>query len=100
MAQINISGNNFYDDSRMVGEFNEYNFNWNELEREADALKNKTVGNTMLSPAMTELQAAIKSKNKGSVIRAIRQYTTAFSSAMFANLASAGILELINNFLH
>lgn len=99
MAQFNISGNYFGSGSNMFGDYKEYNFNWSELEREANALKDETAGDTTLAPAVTELQTAIKSKNEHSVIQAIGQYAAAFSSATFANLASAGILTLIKAFL-
>lgn len=99
MAQFNISGNNFYGDASVFRHYNEYNFNWSQLEREADKLKTETAGDATLSPAVTELQTAIRSKNEHSVVQAIRQYAAAFSSATFANLASAGILALVNNFL-
>lgn len=99
MAQFNISGNNFYDNASLFGQYNEYHFDWGELERETDALKAKTAGDAALSPAVTELQAAVASRNKGSVVRAVRQYAAAFSSAAFANLASAGVLALVHQFL-
>lgn len=99
MAQINISGNNFYDDSSLFRHYNEYNFNWSELEREVGMLRTETAGDATLSPAVTELHAAITSKKEHNVVQAIRQYASAFSSATFANLASAGILALVNSFL-
>lgn len=99
MAQFHISGNNFYDDASVFRHYNEYNFNWSELEREVDTLKAETAGDTTLSSAVTELQTAIKSKNEHSVIQTIGQYIAAFSSATFANLASAGILALVKAFL-
>lgn len=99
MAQFNISGNNFYDNASLFGQYNEYHFNWDELEREADALKAKTAGDAVLSPAVAELQAAVARRDKGGVVQAVRQYAAAFSSAAFANLASAGVLALVHQFL-
>lgn len=100
MAQFNISENHFASGSNMFGSYNEYNFSWSELEREADTLKAETAGDSILAPAVTELQTAIKSKKEHSVKQVIEQYAAAFSSATFANLASAGILALVNAFLH
>ena len=99
MAQFNISGNHFASGSNMFGNYKEYNFNWSELEREADTLKAETAENTTLAPAVTELQTAINSKDGHSVAQVIGQYAAAFSSATFANLASAGILALVRAFL-
>lgn len=99
MAQFNISGNNFYDNASLFGQYHEYHFDWGQLEREADVLKAKTAGDAVLSPAVTELQAAVVSRDKGSVVRVVRQYAAAFSSAAFANLASAGVLALVRQFL-
>ncbi len=99
MARFNISGNNFYKGSSLFGQYNEYNFNWSELESEVNTLRTKTAGDATLSPAVTELHAAISSKKEHSVVQAIQQYASTFSSATFANLASAGILALVKSFL-
>ncbi len=99
MAKIIISGNNFYDHSRAIGEQKEYNFNWSELQREAAALKDKAETDTELASAVAELQTAINCKEENSVKRAVGRYAAAFSSATFANLASAGVLALVKAFL-
>ncbi len=99
MTNFTISGNNLYDEASIIKNYNEYNFNWDELDHEVASLKNETAADTTLAPAVTELQTAIKSKNKNSVRQAVNQYVTEFSSATFANLASAGILALVKAFL-
>lgn len=99
MAQFNISGNQFAPGSNVFGHYNEYNFNWNDLEHEVAALKDKAAADTTLTPVVTELDSAIKSKEEHRIRQVIGQYATAFSSATFANLASAGILALVKAFL-
>lgn len=99
MAQFNISGNYITNGSKIIEHYNEYNFNWDKLEQEAGALKDKAATDTALTPAVSELQTAIKNKETNSVRQTIRQYAAEFSSATFANLASAGILALVKAFL-
>lgn len=99
MAQFNIHENHFASGSTMFGEYKEYNFNWSELEYEASVLKDKVAMDATLAPAVTELQTAVKSKEGHRVKQIVGQYAAAFSSATFANLASAGILALVKAFL-
>lgn len=98
MATFNVSGNIFESGSNMIENYNEYNFNWSQLEREIDVLKEKTEADVALSPAVTSLQSAIKCKDEGSIKQTISKYAADFLSSTFANLASSGIISLVKIF--
>lgn len=101
MVQINFEANSIQTGGTGIGCVNEYNISWPNLEQELAALKRKTAKeNPTLTPAVEELETAVKREDKSSIRRVIEKYAAAFSSATFANLASAGILELIKIFAH
>lgn len=101
MVQINFEANSIQTGGTGIGCVNEYNINWSNLEQELAALKRKTIEDkSQLTPAVEELETAVKREDKSSIRKVIKKYAAAFSSATFANLASAGILELIKIFAH
>ena len=101
MVQINFEPNSIQTGGTGVGCVNEYNINWSNLEQEFTALKHKTAKeNPKLALAVEELETAVKSRKPSGIAAAVQKYTAAFSSATFANLASAGILELVKIFAH
>ena len=96
MVQINFEPNSIQTGGTGIGNVNEYNISWPSLEQELAALKCRTAEQEpQLTPAVEELETAVKGKDKSSIGKVIGKYAAAFSSATFANLASAGILELI-----
>ena len=93
MVQINFEPNSVQAGGTGIGTVNEYNISWSNLEQELAALKRKTAKeDPKLVPAVEELE------DKSSIRKVIGKYAAAFSSAAFANLASAGIMELIRIF--
>lgn len=101
MVQINFEANSIQTGGTGIGCVNEYNINWPNLEQELAALKRKTIEDkSQLAPAVEELETAVIREDKSSIRKVIEKYAAAFSSATFANLASAGILELIKLFAH
>lgn len=101
MVQINFEPNSIQTGGTGIGCVNEYNISWPNLEQELAALKCKTAKeNPTFSPAVEELETAVKEEDKSSIRKVIEKYAAAFSSATFANLASAGIMELIKIFAH
>ncbi len=101
MININFEANSIQTGGTGIGCVNEYNINWPNLEQELAALKCKTAKeNPTLTPVVEELETAVIREDKSSIRKVIEKYAAAFSSATFANLASAGILELIKIFAH
>ena len=101
MVQINFEPNSIQTGGTGIGCVNEYNISWTNLEQEFAALKRKTATeNPKLTPAVEELETAVKARKPSGITAAVKKYASAFSSATFANLASAGILELIKIFAH
>ena len=91
MVQINFEPNSVQAGGTGIGTVNEYNISWPNLEQELAALKRKTAKeDPKLVPAVEELETAVKGEDKSSIRKVI--------SAAFANLASAGIMELIRIF--
>lgn len=97
--QINFEPNSIQTGGTGIGQINEYNISWPNLEQELAVLRRKTAGDPQLSPAVTELEAAVKKQNTSGIMGAVKKYATEFSTAAFANLAGAGVLELIKSFL-
>lgn len=101
MININFEANSVQAGGTGIGCVNEYNISWPNLEQEFATLKRKTAKeNPKLVPAVEELETAVKGEDKSGIRKVIEKYAAAFSSATFANLASAGILELIKIFAH
>lgn len=101
MVQINFESNSIQAGGTGIGCVNEYNINWSNLEQELATLKSKTdKENSELTPAVEELETAVKARKPSGITAVVQKFATAFSSATFANLASAGILELIKIFAH
>lgn len=101
MININFEANSIQTGGTGIGCVNEYNISWPNLEQEFVALKRKTAEKKpQLTPAVEELETAVKGEDKSSIRKVIEKYTGTFSSATFANLASAGILELVKIFAH
>ena len=101
MVQINFEPNSIQAGGTGIGCVNEYNISWQNLQQELAALKCRTAKeDPKLVPAVEELETAVKGEDKSRISKVISQYASAFSSATFANLASAGILELIKIFAH
>ena len=99
MVQINFEPNSVQAGGTCIGTVNEYNISWPNLEQELAALKRKTAKeDPKLVPAVEELETAVKGEDKSSIRKVIGKYAASFSSAAFANLASAGIMELIRIF--
>lgn len=97
--QINFEPNSIQTGGTGIGQVNEYNISWPNLEQELAVLRRKTAGDPQLAPAVTELEAAVKKQNTSDIMGTIRKYAAEFSTAAFANLAGAGVLELIKSFL-
>lgn len=95
MANFNINNNQFYGESTVFGQYNEYNLNWNDLERDAEELFNKLDETDSLKPAVSELKTAVKGKKGQSIKKVIAKYAADFSTATFASLASEGLKTLI-----
>lgn len=97
--QINFEPNSIQTGGTGIGQINEYNISWPNLEQELVVLRRKTASNPQLAPAVAELEAAVKSQNTPGIMGAVKKYAAEFSTAAFANLAGAGVLELIKSFL-
>lgn len=97
--QINFEANSIQTGGTGISQVNEYNISWPNLEQELAVLRRKTAGDPQLSLAVTELEAAVKKQNAPGIMGTIRKYAAEFSTAAFANLAGAGVLELIKSFL-
>lgn len=97
--QINFEANSIQTGGTGIGQVNEYSISWPNLEQELAVLRRKTAGDPQLSPAVAELEAAVKKQNTPGIVGTIRKYAAEFSTAAFANLAGAGVLELIKSFL-
>ena len=101
MVQINFEPNSIQTGGTGISCVNEYNINWPNLEQEFAELKRKTATeNPKFTPAVEELETAVRALKPSGITAAVRKYATAFSSATFANLASAGIIELVKIFAH
>lgn len=99
MVQINFGPNSIQTGGTGIGQVNEYNISWPNLEQELAVLRRKTAGDPQLAPAVTELEAAVKKQSRPSIMGTVKKYAAEFSTAAFANLAGAGVLELIKSFL-
>lgn len=97
--QINFEANSIQTGGTGIGQINEYNISWPNLEQELAVLRCKTASNPQLAPAVAELESAVKKQNTSGIMGTVKKYAAEFSTAAFANLAGAGVLELIKSFL-
>lgn len=100
MVQINFEPNSIQAGGTGVGCVNEYNISWPSLEQELAALKRETAGEPRIAPAVEELETTVKAREPSGIAAVIKKHAAEFTSTAFANLASAGILELIKAVLH
>lgn len=99
MVEINFGPNSIQSGGTGIGEVNEYNIDWGNLEQEFAVLKRKTIEEKpQLTLAVEHLEAAVKGKDNSKIRKVIAKYATEFASATFSNLASAGILAVIKMF--
>lgn len=99
MAYINIQGNTFQKGSSVFGQYTENNFGWGDAVKELSELHVKLDDIGSLKQAVEELQAAVKEQNKSKTQLAIKKYIADFTSATFANLASAGLMQFLGVFI-
>lgn len=99
MVQINFEGNSIQPKAVGVGSINTYNILSPTLAQELSELKGRTANDPQLAPAVAELEAAVKKQNMPGIMGTVKKYAAEFSTAAFANLAGAGVLELIKSFL-
>lgn len=99
MATFNISGNHFYDDAQMFGQYNEYNMNWDSLETELNEIKSKLDDTPSLKQAIAELESVVRHREKRKIGQTVAKYAAAFSTTTFANLASEGLKAFVMTFM-
>lgn len=99
MANINIQGNTFQRGSSVFGQYTENNFGWADAAKELSEIKEKLDDVGSLRKAIDELGVAIREQSTQGTKRAVRKYIADFTSATFANLASAGLLRFLGSFI-
>lgn len=96
MANIIIGKNEFHDNANIFGVYNEYQLGGMDLKQELAAIKAKVAAGSPEYQAVDTLEQAAKHGSWQSFRQAVAQYAAVFSTTTFANLASAGLLALIN----
>lgn len=95
MAYINIQGNTFHHGSSVFGQYTENNYGWNDAAKELSEIQEKLDDIGSLKQAVEELGAMIREQNTQRTKQTLTKYIADFTSATFANLASAGLLRFL-----
>lgn len=99
MANINIQGNTFQRGSSVFGQYTENNFGWADAAKELSEIKEKLDDVGSLRQAIDELGVVIRKQSTQGTQLALRKYIADFTSATFANLASAGLMRFLGLFM-
>lgn len=99
MAYINIQGNTFHRGSSVFGQYTENNYGWDDAAKELSEIQEKLDDVGSLRQAIDELGVAIRKQSTQETQLTIRKYITDFTSATFANLASAGLMRFLGLFM-
>lgn len=95
MAYINIQGNTFHRGSSVFGQYTENNYGWNDAAKELSEIQEKLDDIGALKQAVEELGTAIREQSTQRTKQMLTKYIADFTSATFANLASAGLLRFL-----
>lgn len=99
MATIIIEGNTFHTGSSAI----QNNFEAGSIDPalivELSEMKKKLTESNSLKPAIEDVENAVKSRNKKTIKETILKHGSEFTTTAFANLASAGLIAFINQFL-
>ncbi len=98
--EINITGNTFHDDSKAIGEVNDYtNINWSALSD--DIIQARSRANTQeLVDALNCLEDAVRKRDKKSASGVVHNFLSVFTSTVFGNIASASLLGFVQSFMN
>lgn len=99
MANINIQGNTFQNGSKVFGQYTENNLGWADTAKELSEIKEKLDDVGSLRQAIDELGVAIREQSTQGTQLTVRKYIADFTSATFANLASAGLMRFLGLFM-
>lgn len=99
MATIIIEGNTFHTGSSAI----QNNFEAGSIDPalivELSEMKKKLTESDPLKPAAEDVEKAVKSKDWKMIKDTILKHVPEFTTTAFANLASAGLIAFINQFL-
>ncbi len=98
---LNISNNNFYDQSCIIKEINEKStlISLEDIFSELEEIRSELNPQSELYNAIKDLQEELHIKNEGKIKSTIQKYAKEFSIPFFANVASSTLMEYIKNFL-
>lgn len=99
MAYINIQGNTFHRGSSVFGQYTENNYGWDDAAKELSEIQEKLDDVGSLRQAIDELGVVIRKQSTQGTQLALRKYIADFTSATFANLASAGLMRFLGLFM-
>ena len=94
---INITGCNFDGNSSVIRNYTE-NIYIEDVSSDIEWAKSRTYDEKMLQ-ALERLEAAVQKNNEGSIRSVVRDFSTQFTSNLFANIAGAALKGLIGFFL-
>lgn len=99
MAYINIQGNTFQRGSSVIEQYTETNYEWADATTELSKLQEELDDVGSLRQAIEELSAAIREQSISKTRHTVREHIADFTSATFANLASAGLMRFLGLFM-
>jgi len=94
---INVTGCTFNDDASVIRNYNE-NIHIEGVCSDIEWAKSRTYDDKMLE-ALERLEAAVERNNDNSIRSVVRDFSTQFTSNLFANIAGAALKGLIGLFL-
>jgi hypothetical protein len=98
-TEINISDNTFYDNSKAIGEVNDYSINWGTLGEDIAQARNRADTQELVD-ALNSLEAAVRKRDKASASKVVVGFLSAFTSTLFGNIASASLLDFVQRFIN
>ena len=99
MGDVHIEGNQFHDHSKLNVTVNNFSdSDWRALERDI-AEARQQASTTELITALKSLEREVKAKNSHGTAAVIGQFASAFTSTLFANIASSLLLKFVSGFL-
>ena len=99
MSNFSIQDNKFESGSSVINQYTENNFGWGNVAIELKELSGQLNTTDSLKQALEELEAAVAEKDENKTKKTIKKYIADFTTATFANLASAGLLQFIHFFV-
>lgn len=94
---FNIEGNQFNDNSSVIKNLkdSDESSQLKEILNELSSIKAQLDPSDELYEAVTDLRNAIETHHESKIKQVIREYAKAFTMPLFANLASASLMQYI-----